>query len=209
METATPGTKGTRDGWLNRVLAQTTCAECEGRTLADARAHAADHATGQSAMAASPALRGIALGAALPLSLRGVAPALAIEDLDRFGVAGGRDPGLESAFARVYREAGGTLVREAADEAFEAVEILKHANPSRYRPAPGIEYPAGVFGRSLRQIAQLIKADVGVEIAFADIGGTRRRAGSRASCRAGSTSWAAGCGPCTTTSVIAWRRSSS
>jgi len=171
METATPGVKGTRDGWLNRVLSHTPCAECDGRTLADPRAHAVDHATGQTAMAFSPALRGVAMGAALPLSLRGAAPALAIEDLDRFGVAGGRDPSLESAFARAYRTAGGTLVREAADEAFEAVEILKHANPSRYRPASGIEYPPGAFGRSLRQIAQLIKADVGVEIAFADLGG--------------------------------------
>lgn len=170
METATPGTKSTRDGWLNRVLVQ-TCAHCEGRTLADARAHAADHAAGQSAMAESPALRGVAMGSALPLSLRGRHPALAIEDLTRFGVAGGRDAALESAFSRAYREAGGTLVREAADEAFEAVRILEHANPTQYRPGPGIEYPSGTFGRSLQQIAQLIKSDVGVEIAFADIGG--------------------------------------
>ena len=171
METATPGTKGTRDGWLNRVLAHTGCAECDGRTLADARAHEADHAAGQSAMAASPALRGVAMGAALPLSLRGAHPALAIEDLDRFGVAGGRDPALETAFSRAYREAGGTLVREAAGDAFEAVEILKHANPLQYRPAAGVSYPAGAFGRALRQVAQLIKAEVGLEIAFADLGG--------------------------------------
>ena len=171
METATPGAKSTRDGWLNRVLAHNGCAECDGRTLADARAHSADHAAGQSAMATSPALRGVAMGAALPLSLRGAHPTLAIEDLDRFGVAGGRDPALETAFSRAYREAGGTLVREAAGGAFEAIEILRHANPLQYRPAPGVAYPPGAFGRSLRQVAQLIKAEVGLEIAFADLGG--------------------------------------
>jgi uncharacterized protein (DUF1501 family) len=171
METATPGAKSTRDGWLNRVLTHNGCAECDGRTLADARAHDADHAAGQSAMATSPALRGVAMGAALPLSLRGAHPALAIEDLERFGVAGGRDPALETAFSRAYREAGGTLVREAAGGAFEAIEILKHANPLQYRPATGVSYPPGTFGRSLRQVAQLIKAEVGLEIAFADLGG--------------------------------------
>jgi uncharacterized protein (DUF1501 family) len=41
----------------------------------------------------------------------------------------------------------------------------------QYTPASGVQYPNGDFGRSLRQIAQLIKSGVGVEIAFADIGG--------------------------------------
>jgi len=170
METATPGNKSTRDGWLNRVLAHTPC-ECAGRTLEDARAHAADHAAGQVALAStSPSLRGVAMGSALPIALRGGHPALAIDDLARFGVAGGRDASLESAFERQYRS-GGDLVSSAADEAFEAIRILKAANPLQYSPAAGVQYPAGPFGRSLRQIAQLIKSDIGVEIAFADIGG--------------------------------------
>jgi uncharacterized protein (DUF1501 family) len=172
METATPGTKNTRDGWLNRVLTHTQC-DCDGRTLADARAHAADHTAGQVGMAATDAnatLRGIAMGSALPVSLRGAHPALAIEDLAQFGVAGGRDPSIESTFQRQYGT-GGDIVASAADEAFEAMRILKAANPLQYSPASGVQYPAGNFGRSLRQIAQLIKSDVGVEIAFADLGG--------------------------------------
>jgi uncharacterized protein (DUF1501 family) len=172
METATPGVKSTRDGWLNRTLAHTDC-DCTGRTLDDRRAHAADHATGQIAMATElPAsLRGIALGAALPRSMRGTHPTLAIADLDRFGIAGGRDASLEETFARVYGSESGSVVADAADDAFEAIRILKATNLRQYAPAAGIEYPAGNFGRSLRQVAQLIKADVGVEIAFADIGG--------------------------------------
>lgn len=172
METATPGVKSTRDGWLNRVLANTDC-EC-GRRLEDGNAHAADHAAGQIAMAAESriaALRGIAMGTALPRALRGAEPALAIENLDRFGIAGGGDASLEETFARVYRSEAGTVVSGAANEALETVRILKAADPAQYKPARNVEYPRGTFGRSLRQIAQLIKADVGVEVAFADLGG--------------------------------------
>lgn len=174
METATPGVKSTRDGWLNRVLTHTDC-ECGGRTLQDPGAHAADHAAGQIAMAsrlpAIAALRGISMGAATPRAMRGKHPTLAIEDIDRFGIARGRDASLEETFARVYQAESGTLVGGAADDAFEAIRILKAVNTAQYSPAAGVTYPAGNFGRSLRQIAQLIKADVGVEVAFADIGG--------------------------------------
>ena len=172
MESGTPGEKSTRDGWLNRALQHTDC-EC-GRTLDDPAAHAADHEAGQlgaARLGAEAALRGIAIGPALPKSLRGPHPALAIEDLARFGVAGGRDASLEETFARVYETEAGSVVGGAAEGAFEAIEILKRANPTQYRPASGIQYPTGRFGRSLQQIAQLIKSGVGVEIAFADIGG--------------------------------------
>ncbi len=82
METATPGEKNTRDGWLNRVLQETGCADCRGRALVDGELHSADHAVGQLGMAMTvPSLRGLAIGAALPKSLEGVHPALAISDL--------------------------------------------------------------------------------------------------------------------------------
>jgi uncharacterized protein (DUF1501 family) len=172
METGTPGVKSTRDGWLNRVLQNTECAECMGRSLADGAAHTADHAAGQVGMATfTPALRGVAMGAAMPRALRGEAPALAIADLARFGVGDTRDGDVQSSFERVYGTETGDLVTGAADEAFEAVRILESVNPLQYAPAPGVQYPAGNFGRAMQQIAQLIKSGVGVEIAFADIGG--------------------------------------
>lgn len=170
MESGTPGVKSTRDGWLNRVLAETPC-DCDGRTLADARKHAADHRAGQVAMATLPALRGVAMGAELPRSLRGRHPALAIQDLARFGVRGGRDAAAEETFRTVYAPQTGDVVSGAADDAFAAVEVLRAANPLQYRPAAHVRYPTGEFGRSLQQIAQLLKAGVGVEIAFADLGG--------------------------------------
>ena len=149
METATPGIKSTRDGWLNRVLA-----------------HATDHAVGQTALGAE-SLRGVAMGAALPKSLRGKQPALAIQDLNRFGVLGGR----EEEFEKAYNTEAGTVIGSATDGAFDAIKVLRSANLTQYRAAAGVQYPQGEFGRSLSQVAQLIKSGVGVEIAFVDIGG--------------------------------------
>ncbi|MGH7551407.1 MAG: DUF1501 domain-containing protein, partial [Longimicrobiales bacterium] len=65
----------------------------------------------------------------------------------------------------------GDAVDAAGSDAFEAIAILKRLQPAQYRPRDGVQYPPGNFARSLRQVAQLIKADVGLEIAFADIGG--------------------------------------
>ena len=59
----------------------------------------------------------------------------------------------------------------AGRETFEAVSLLQSIQKTPYQPAAGATYPRGRFGDSMRQIAQLIKADVGVEVAFADIGG--------------------------------------
>ena len=179
LETAAPGDREVRDGWLNRTLGATGCA-CEGRTLADGAAHAADHAAGQAALAESSPLRGIAVGGDLPLALRGRVPTLAIPDLERFGIdqdparggsrARSASPDAEAALAELYRGEEG-LIAGAADESFDAIERLRRADPLRYAPAAGVEYPGGPFGRSLRQIAQLVKADVGLEVAFADVGG--------------------------------------
>src|ERR1700733_8866528 len=54
---------------------------------------------------------------------------------------------------------------------FEAMKILKAANPQQYVPQNSSAYPNSPFGQNLGQIAQLIKSDVGLEIAFADVGG--------------------------------------
>ena len=71
----------------------------------------------------------------------------------------------------MYGTAQDTLLAGAARETFEAVALLKSIDQQPHELAPGVNYPAGRLAASLRQIAQLIKADVGVEVAFADIGG--------------------------------------
>ena len=171
METATPGEKNTEDGWLNRVLQETACLGCQGRTLAAGELHSADHSAGQMGMAATVStLRGLALRSSLPKSLEGGHPALAISDLARFSPGG--NGSSRGAFERLYRaDDEGDRLTSAADEAFEAARVLERVDPQRYRAEHGATYPDGVFGRSLQQIAQLIKAEVGVEIAFADLGG--------------------------------------
>ena len=149
METGTPGVKSTTDGWLNRHLL-----------------HARDHA--------DTPFRGVGLGQQLPRALRGAAPALAIDNLRTFGIGGDRPQvrdRLTAAFEELYQGAATGIVASSSQEGFEAARMLKTANPAQYEAANGADYPRGPFGGALRQIAQLIKADLGLEIAFADVGG--------------------------------------
>jgi uncharacterized protein (DUF1501 family) len=151
MESGTPDLKGTRDGWLNRYLAtRGTCEAC-----------AADKA--------SP-FQAVAMGPQTPRALAGPAPTVAMNSLDEFGVRAA-NPSLERRIESLYRTGRADVVHAAGGETFEAVRILKAANPRRYIAEHGAEYPGSPFGQHLRQIAQLIKADVGLEIAFADVGG--------------------------------------
>ena len=149
METGTPGVKATTDGWANRYCTS-------------AREHDA-----------TP-FRAVAFGPQLPRVLAGSAPSLAIDDLHAFGLQA-RQPAardkLTAAFEALYEGAATGLLAPSAAEGFAAIELLKRADPTRYAPAGGAEYPAGRLGRSLLQIAQIIKADVGLELAFADMTG--------------------------------------
>ena len=63
------------------------------------------------------------------------------------------------------------VVHASGSEMFDAVKMLRSANPQRYQPEHGAAYPRSQFGQRLKEIAQLIKANVGLEIAFADVGG--------------------------------------
>ena len=150
MESGTPDLKSTPDGWLNRYLAaRGTCAECETK-------------------AASP-FRAVTMTAQTPRILTGPAPVIAMSSLDEFTIrATGSD--VERLEA-LYRTGRADIIHGAGAETFDAVKMLRAANPQRYRPENGAEYPRSQFGQRLLQIAQLIKANVGLEIAFADVGG--------------------------------------
>lgn len=146
METATPGVKSTPDGWLNRYL------------------HAREHD-------AQTPFRAVALAPQLPRSLQGLSPALAIGHIDRFGIrAGASSDMVQTSFESEYAAAADRVLHSTGREAFDAIRMLREADPSRYAPANGAEYPRSAYGEALRQIAQLIKADVGLEIAFAESG---------------------------------------
>jgi uncharacterized protein (DUF1501 family) len=149
MESGTPGVKSTEDGWLNRALVAT------GDPQKDA------------------AFRAVALGTALPRMLSGQAPALAVGNVNDFGVAP-RNPQaqpLANTFESMYAASVDAVLHGTAQETFDAVKMLKAADPAKYRPAPGVVYPKGRFGDALKQTAQLVKANLGVQVAFTDIGG--------------------------------------
>jgi uncharacterized protein (DUF1501 family) len=71
----------------------------------------------------------------------------------------------------LYRTGSADLIHATGAETFDAVRMLREADPQRYTPQHGAVYPRSEFGQRLRQIAQLIKSDVGLEVAFADVGG--------------------------------------
>jgi uncharacterized protein (DUF1501 family) len=142
MESGTPGFKATSDGWMNRALPKI-------------------------AGAGSP-IRAVSLGSSLPRSLRGRNDALAMNNLNDFQV---RDAKAAAAFEIMYEHTLDTALSGTGKETFSAVKIMQSIQKQSYTPANGAKYPNGRFGQSLQQIARLIKADVGLEVAFADIGG--------------------------------------
>jgi uncharacterized protein (DUF1501 family) len=159
MESGTPDVKSTRDGWLNRYLAaKGTCAECEPGTPNT------EHGTRNSFQA-------ISMTQQTPRILMGPAASVAMNSIEEFAIrangGGAAAPDLES----LYATGRADLVHAAGSEMVEAMKILRAANPKQYEPRNGAEYPRSQFGQRLRQIAQLIKSDVGLEIAFADVGG--------------------------------------
>ncbi len=152
MESATPGLKATQDGWLNRYL--------QARPESDA----------------TP-FRAVAFAPRMPRTLQGPAPALAVEDLRGFrmrtgpGMGAKEVSGMEGALQAMYASTSDPLLSHTASETFDAVSTLQKIGLEDYHPANGVQYPPGPLGRSLEQVAQLIKANVGLEVAFAEVGG--------------------------------------
>jgi uncharacterized protein (DUF1501 family) len=145
MESGTPGTKATEDGWLNRSL----------QTMPEAQA--------------SP-FRAVAFGPYLPRTLEGSVPAIAIPDLKQFKMYGPQQT-VEGGFEAMYAQTLDQALRGVGQETFEAIDQLKKIDPDSYQPENGAQYPNSRFGKSLQEIAELFKADVGLEVAFLDSGG--------------------------------------
>jgi uncharacterized protein (DUF1501 family) len=155
MESGTPGVKATPDGWLNRAL------------QAEDLSRHAQH---------SP-FRAVAMGTTMPRTLQGKLEAVALSNLQDFSVGGRNMIGqnvaapVSATFEAMYDQSVDAVLHGTGQETFEAVKMLKSADPSKYQPAAGVNYPRGQFGDSMKQLAQLMKADLGVEAAFCDIGG--------------------------------------
>lgn len=150
MESGTPDVKATRDGWLNRLLAvRGTCEAC-------------------ATTPPSP-FRAVSMTPQTPRVLEGPEAVVAMSSLGEFTV---RAPDASaSQLEALYRTGEVDLVHGAGRDMFEAVKMLRAANPARYTTERGAEYPRGTLGQRLREIAQLIKANLGLQVAFADVGG--------------------------------------
>ncbi|HEX7294365.1 MAG TPA: DUF1501 domain-containing protein [Pyrinomonadaceae bacterium] len=147
MESGTPGVKSTNDGWLNRYLQSKTDPQ---KSL----------------------FRAVSMTQQTPRALQGRAPVLAIANLSDFNIRAGRSSSsIQGGFEEIYGRSANDSLADMGRETFEAVNYLKKVNPAQYKPENGAQYPRNPFGNALLQIAQLIKAGVGLEIAFTDIGG--------------------------------------
>ena len=149
MESGTPGRKATEDGWLNRAL----------ETIPEE--------------SASP-FRAVAMGASLPRMLRGSAPAMALLDVRQFKVmAQNSTQGqvAEGGFEAMYAQTVDHALRGTGTETFEAIDMLRKADPGKYQPENGADYGKNRLGQSLQQIGQLLKANIGAEVLFVDCGG--------------------------------------
>lgn len=149
MESGTAKDKNLLSGWLNRMIG--VCPEDEARRSA---------------------LRAMSMTNQLPRSLQGREEALAVADLAGFGVRGGiLQEGGGGGFEQLYESATGDVLHGAGRDGFGAMELLRTVDEKNYRPQNGANYPGSPLGRSLRQVAQLIKAGVGLEVAFVEAGG--------------------------------------
>jgi len=142
MESGT-SSRGTSDGWLNRALTPPV-------------------------PETSP-LRAISIGSQLPRTLRGDRSAIAIANGQNFGPG---NPQAAKLLEKMYASTADSRLETTGKDAFAAMKMVQFINNAPYTPAGGAQYgPGGELGRSLQQVARFIKADVGVEAAFAEIGG--------------------------------------
>jgi uncharacterized protein (DUF1501 family) len=146
MESGTPFNKGTASGWLNRAV-------------------------GLLGHEATP-FRAVSMTSAMPRSFYGDNEAIAISNLKDFSLPGkGSINVAAKSFEDLYDQTSSSLLNKTGKESFDAVKMLNKTDVKNYSPANGAIYPNTSLGNALKQIAQLIKTDVGLEVAFAESGG--------------------------------------
>lgn len=150
MESGTPFSKSTQSGWLNRAV-------------------------GLLGHEPATPFRAVSLTSSLPRSFYGDNETLAINNLQEFAVQMRGNPlasNLASkSFESLYDQTSNQLLNKTGKESFDAMKMLNVNNLKNYQPAAGIVYPNSALGNSLKQIATLIKMDIGMEVAFAESGG--------------------------------------
>ncbi len=142
MESGTPGIKATDDGWLNRAVGVVPEEN------------------------ASP-FRAVAMGPNLPRMLQGKSSAIALPDLKQFKVmpqSAAMGAAVQGGFEAMYSQTVDHALHGTGTETFEAIDMLRKVDPSKYAPGNGAQYPTSRLGQSLQQIGQMLKANIGVEV---------------------------------------------
>jgi uncharacterized protein (DUF1501 family) len=149
MERGTPGSQAISTGWINRHLQSATAAG-DGNT--------------------SP-FRAVGFGSLLQASLRGPVPATALQSIVDFHLRGNAAAvqAFQASLASLYTDS--TWLNAQGQETLNAISALAAANPGSYQPQNGAKYPTSTFGLALRQVAQLSRASLGLEVACVDVGG--------------------------------------
>lgn len=150
MEAGTPFNKGTASGWLNRAV-------------------------GLLGHDAATPFQAVSMTSSLPRSFYGDNASLAINNLQDFNLQMRGNPGgtnmAAKSFEDLYDQTSNNLLKDTGKESFEAIKMLKSVDTKGYKPANNAVYPNTSLGNALKQIAQLIKLDMGLEVAFAESGG--------------------------------------
>jgi uncharacterized protein (DUF1501 family) len=149
MESGTPGVKATEDGWLDRAIG----------TVPEENA--------------SP-FRAVAMGPNLPRMLQGSTGAIAIPDLRQFKVqpqSAAMASLAQAGFEAMYAQTVDHALHGTGAETFEAIDMLRKIDMTKYPPENGADYPKSAVGQRLQQIGVIIKANIGAEVLFLDCGG--------------------------------------
>ncbi|MEM7048146.1 MAG: DUF1501 domain-containing protein [Acidobacteriota bacterium] len=149
VELGTPGSTTISTGWLTR------------------------HLTSAGNLPPDLVMQSLAVGDLQPASLLSNLETVNVANPDAFNVDNG--PWLwrhaqRTALRALYQE-GGTWLHDAGLQALDAVDIVSLNAGDSYTPANGAVYPDGDFGDQLKVLAQMIKLDLGLQVATLDFGG--------------------------------------
>lgn len=118
----------------------------------------------------------IAAGAAMPLSLWGAPTAVSVNNLGDFALQA--DGHFNNIIRKAYNDPSGSALGKTALQTFYTIDMLEKKIPRRsngeaieYKPNKDAQYMDDDFGNSMKNIAQLIKLDVGLHVATVDYGG--------------------------------------
>jgi uncharacterized protein (DUF1501 family) len=121
-------------------------------------------------MANATPLRAVAFGSVMPDSLRGATHSIQIQSLSDFRLATDQEAEIRDRLGDLYAGHRDEMA-QAGRETLQVLETLNRLDPASYQPANGAVYPDTGFGNGMKQVAFLVRADVGLQVACLDMGG--------------------------------------